>query len=91
MESGQTHCRLAEIVQYTCSLERDKRTGKQQLLCTQLPRIFKLCPGKPAVEVTRVADVNLATGEVDVPEALPSQIKAKEWTSVIRYPTSDEE
>ena len=35
-------CRLAEIVQYTCSLERNKKTGKQQVICTQLPRIFKL-------------------------------------------------
>ncbi|RXW19723.1 hypothetical protein EST38_g6130 [Candolleomyces aberdarensis] len=91
MDPSPSHCRLAEIVQYTCSLERDKSTGKKQLLCTQLPRIFRLCPGKPAVELTRVANVNLVTGEVDVPETLPSQIKAKEWTSVIRYPTSDEE
>ncbi|KAJ3503441.1 hypothetical protein NMY22_g18250 [Coprinellus aureogranulatus] len=84
-------CRLAEILQYMCNLEFDKKSRKQQLVCTQVPRIFRLCPGRPAVEVTRVADINMATGEVTVSEANLAQIKAKDWINVERYTTTEEE
>ncbi|TEB23603.1 hypothetical protein FA13DRAFT_1639690, partial [Coprinellus micaceus] len=84
-------CRLAEILQYMCSLESDKRSGKRQLVCTQVPRIFQLCPGRPAVEVTRVANIDLNTGEVGVSAENVSQIKAKDWIDVVRYSAAEED
>ncbi|KAF5340352.1 hypothetical protein D9611_007924 [Ephemerocybe angulata] len=91
MSAPDKDCRLAEILQYMCSLEQGKLSGKRRLFCTQVPRIFQLCPGRPAVEVTRVANINLVTGEVDVPPQASQIIKAKDWSSVIRYPYDEQE
>ncbi|KAL1918846.1 uncharacterized protein VTP21DRAFT_2868 [Calcarisporiella thermophila] len=39
-------CRLAEIVQYQCKLVPNK------IVCSPFPRLFRICPGKPTIEVT---------------------------------------
>ncbi|KXN84117.1 hypothetical protein AN958_00442 [Leucoagaricus sp. SymC.cos] len=61
-----TPCRIAEIVQYSCNVERDAN-GNPQTHCFPIPRIFKLCRGRPAVEITKLVDIDLATGEVIIP------------------------
>ncbi|PWN43544.1 hypothetical protein IE81DRAFT_346536 [Ceraceosorus guamensis] len=43
-------CRLAELVQYDCALKGE------QVVCKPIERIFKVCSGRPAVEVTRVVE-----------------------------------
>lgn len=82
-----TKCQLAEIVQYTCKLERSPR-GKPQIHCVPIPRFFKMClhhspnvsfppityvdlasrcSGIPAVEITRIVNVDMDTGVVTLP------------------------
>ncbi|EKM75802.1 hypothetical protein AGABI1DRAFT_116134 [Agaricus bisporus var. burnettii JB137-S8] len=87
MEPG---CRLGEIVQFVCNLEQDAG-GQPQIHCFPLPRIFKLCPGSPAVEITKLVDIDLATGEVVVPPDASSQklvVKAT-WKDVHRHEVTD--
>ncbi|OBZ78297.1 hypothetical protein A0H81_02441 [Grifola frondosa] len=55
-------CRLAEIVQYSCDAEVTSE-GQPQLRCWPIPRIFRICPGRPAVELTRFVDVDAQTGK----------------------------
>ncbi|KAI0790347.1 hypothetical protein C8Q75DRAFT_112056 [Abortiporus biennis] len=67
-ENSSEKCRLAEILQYSCDVEISG-TGPQYH-CWPIPRIFRICPGRPAVEVTRYVHVNGDTGEVIVPATL---------------------
>ncbi|CAD6886069.1 unnamed protein product [Tilletia controversa] len=43
-------CTLSEILQYECEMER----GRVQ--CFHIRRIFRICEGRPAVEVTHVVE-----------------------------------
>ncbi|KNZ76937.1 hypothetical protein J132_10884 [Termitomyces sp. J132] len=54
-------CRIAEIVQFSC---RQHHKGND---CYPIPRFFRICPGRPAVEITKFVDFNEATGLVQVP------------------------
>ncbi|KAL9937636.1 hypothetical protein V8E36_003181 [Tilletia maclaganii] len=44
-------CTLKEIVQYDCEINSAGRTQ-----CFAVRRIFQLCEGRPALEVTHVVD-----------------------------------
>ncbi|PWN22319.1 hypothetical protein BCV69DRAFT_140625 [Microstroma glucosiphilum] len=49
-------CPLAELVQYDCriSVQRLPEGNVEEcIVCEEVPRIFRLCPGRPSVEVTR--------------------------------------
>ncbi|KAI9221045.1 hypothetical protein BC828DRAFT_382094 [Blastocladiella britannica] len=43
-------CPLAEIIQYRCDLRAD------EVVCVPFVRLFRRCPGKPAVEITPAYD-----------------------------------
>ncbi|SPO40418.1 uncharacterized protein PSFLO_05900 [Pseudozyma flocculosa] len=43
-------CRLSEMVQYHC------RKRPNRIVCTPLDRVFRMCPGRPAVEVTHLVE-----------------------------------
>ncbi|KAI0047697.1 hypothetical protein FA95DRAFT_1454891, partial [Auriscalpium vulgare] len=78
-------CRIAEVLQFSCDLEAT-HTGRPQYHCFPIPRLFRICPGRPAVEITRFVDINLSTGEVDIPpESHHNLPKAKVWRDIIRY------
>ncbi|KAI0264725.1 hypothetical protein BC834DRAFT_813069, partial [Gloeopeniophorella convolvens] len=77
-------CRVAEILQFSCPIETSGN-GAQRFHCFPLPRLFKLCPGQPAVEITRTVKIDASTGEVDIPEDADQQLpKAKLWKDVAR-------
>ncbi|EGO03535.1 hypothetical protein SERLA73DRAFT_119233 [Serpula lacrymans var. lacrymans S7.3] len=77
-------CRIAEMIQYTCELE--ETDGGMRPHCYPLLRIFRMCPDRPACEITKFTNINTNTGEVEIPgetsELLP---KAKPWRDVYRY------
>jgi len=83
--AGHGKCRIAEFVQYRCDVEKGAY-GQPQFHCWPVPRIFRICPGRPAVEITRFVDVDMHTGEISIPpessQALP---KGKAWRDVHRY------
>ncbi|EMD34799.1 hypothetical protein CERSUDRAFT_54517 [Gelatoporia subvermispora B] len=77
-------CRIAELVQYSCGDEANSK-GERQFHCWPIPRIFRICPGRPAVELTRYAEVDVNTGEVTIPpESRRVLPKGKQWRDVTR-------
>ncbi|KAJ7232956.1 hypothetical protein B0H12DRAFT_1028770 [Mycena haematopus] len=84
-EDPEGPCRIAEITQYTCV---PKYEGGLVVHCVPIPRLFRICPNRPAVEVTRVLNVDLSTGDVEIPRALEQKLpKGKAWADVTRYDT----
>lgn len=61
--SSAQRCELAEIVQFHCQLQH------QRILCQPVERVFRLCPRRPAVEVTHLVDYTPA-GEPFLPDHL---------------------
>jgi len=83
--SEEPKCQLAEIVQYTCDIERGPR-GKPQVYCVPIPRFFRICSDRPAVEITRIVDVDTHTGVVTLPSRLSQALpKGKAWRDVVHY------
>ncbi|KAF9071857.1 hypothetical protein BDP27DRAFT_1186196, partial [Rhodocollybia butyracea] len=58
-------CSIQEIVQYSCELEKVGAEGSV-IRCFPLSRLFKMCPGLPAVEVTTVLNID-ENGAVENP------------------------
>ncbi|CAK5272222.1 unnamed protein product [Mycena citricolor] len=89
MSHGSTHdlpkeCRISEIMQYICTPQRG--AFGPSVHCTPVPRLFRICPNIPAVEVTRVLNIDLATGDVAVPKDLSSQLPTgKAWCDVVKH------
>ncbi|PWO00840.1 hypothetical protein FA09DRAFT_358194 [Tilletiopsis washingtonensis] len=46
-------CRLAEILQWDCTL-----LPNEQFSCARMERVFRICAGRPAVEVTHVVELD---------------------------------
>ncbi|KII91134.1 hypothetical protein PLICRDRAFT_37830 [Plicaturopsis crispa FD-325 SS-3] len=89
--NARTKCLLTEIVQFTCEAPA-LVNGQPKVHCFPVPRIFKTCPGRPAVEITTLVDIDLKTGEIDVtPEASETHPKARLWRDVTRYPSEDDD
>ncbi|KAJ7336440.1 hypothetical protein B0H14DRAFT_2933778 [Mycena olivaceomarginata] len=85
-EGLEGQCRIAEIMQYSCVPKN------ATVHCVPIPRLFRICPGRPAVEVTRVLNVDLTTGYVEMPRHLEQKLpEGKAWADVIRYDTSSED
>ncbi|KAI0305135.1 hypothetical protein B0F90DRAFT_1625110 [Multifurca ochricompacta] len=82
-ESSQG-CRIAEILQFYCEVQ-SSGYGSQQFHCFPIPRIFRLCQGESAIEITRVVKIDTSTGEVNIPHDVVQQLpKAKQWKDIIR-------
>ncbi|KAI3627209.1 hypothetical protein CBS14141_001210 [Malassezia furfur] len=62
--STRGECRLAELTQFHCQLLHNR------IMCQPVERIFRMCPRRPAVEVTHLVeyDANMQPYLVD---ALP--------------------
>ncbi|KAJ7627701.1 hypothetical protein DFH06DRAFT_1339208 [Mycena polygramma] len=86
-ESGY---RITEIMQYSCEPKMNRRGRYEGVHCVPIPRLFRICPDRPAVEVTRVLNVDLTTGYVEMPRTLGEKLpKGKQWHDVVRYDTSN--
>ncbi|KAA1473057.1 hypothetical protein DENSPDRAFT_779499 [Dentipellis sp. KUC8613] len=84
-------CQLVELLHYSCEL-RQEADGSRQFHCFPIPRILRICPGRPAVEITRFVNIDMTTGEVEIPpEASQVLPKGKVWRDVTRYKIEDEE
>jgi len=84
-DTRRPKCRIAEIMQYDCDVEQDV-AGRAQVHCWPVPRIFRICPGRPAVEITRYVNTNALTGLVKPsPELSQFLPKGKPWRDVKRF------
>ncbi|KAN0111694.1 hypothetical protein V8E52_008255 [Russula decolorans] len=82
-ESSQG-CQIAEILQFSCEMQATKHE-RQQFHCFPTPRLFMLCRGQPAVEITRIVKLDPSTGEVNVPRDVRERLpKAKQWKDILR-------
>ncbi|KAJ7770614.1 hypothetical protein B0H16DRAFT_1516076 [Mycena metata] len=82
-------CRIAEIAQYSC-VPKKNRFGQSVIDCVPIPRLFRICPNRPAVEVTRVLNIDLATGYVEMPKALGENLpNGKAWRAVVKISPAD--
>ncbi|PAV19066.1 hypothetical protein PNOK_0591000 [Pyrrhoderma noxium] len=59
-------CQIIEILQHICSLE-NKRGTAPEIHCFPVPRIFRLCPNQPGVEITRTVTVDSSTQDILLP------------------------
>ncbi|KAF8067633.1 hypothetical protein FPV67DRAFT_1143050 [Lyophyllum atratum] len=70
MSSAETpmpgKCRISEILQYSCDVDT---SGPAPLNPIKLffSIVHYRCPGRPTVEITKLVNVNMITGEVEVP------------------------
>ncbi|KAK0496247.1 hypothetical protein EDD18DRAFT_1074335 [Armillaria luteobubalina] len=74
MEGRRKGCQIAELVQYSCKPGKTKE-GTRAVDCLPIVRLFRICAGKPAVEITRVVTIS-DQGEVIIPrniESVPSK------------------
>ncbi|CEL63220.1 hypothetical protein RSOLAG1IB_05262 [Rhizoctonia solani AG-1 IB] len=55
-------CRIAELEQFKC-VPVVGANGYTRVHCTPIPRIFRICPNRPAVEITTLVNVDPHTGE----------------------------
>ncbi|KAJ8073734.1 hypothetical protein PM082_012012 [Marasmius tenuissimus] len=78
-------CHIEEIMQYSCDASISQG-GKPLIRCFPISRLFRICQGKPAVEITRVVDVD-ADGAVSLPKDISSILPSgKPWREVHRFP-----
>ncbi|KAG2106862.1 hypothetical protein BD769DRAFT_140130 [Suillus cothurnatus] len=84
-ETQRKKCRLLEIVQYTCEPE-ELSSGEVRPRCFPIPRIFRICPDRPAVEITKLIKIDLKTGEIEMPDESSALLpKGKHWRDIRRY------
>ncbi|KAH9996203.1 hypothetical protein BJV77DRAFT_942296 [Russula vinacea] len=82
-ESSQ-ECQIAEILQFSCEIQA-RRNEHKRFHCFPIPRLFMLCQGQSAVEITRGVKMDPSTGEVNVPQDVCQRLpKAKQWKDIIR-------
>jgi len=80
-------CSIAEILQYDCPIQTNEK-GQLRYTCYPIPRIFRICQGRPAVEITKLVNIDMATGEVDVSNESSQKLpKVKPWRDVLRNAT----
>ncbi|KAI6115986.1 hypothetical protein F5141DRAFT_1001483 [Pisolithus sp. B1] len=53
-------------VQYCCEMEENQHGGVTPH-CFPTPRLFKKCPDHTAVEITKITQINMQTGEIVLP------------------------
>ncbi|KAI9458869.1 hypothetical protein BJY52DRAFT_1267626 [Lactarius psammicola] len=58
-------CQIAELLQFSCQVQVSDH-GRQQFHCFPVPRLFRLCQGEPAIEITRVVSTDPSTGKVNI-------------------------
>ncbi|KAG8216558.1 hypothetical protein J3R82DRAFT_6739, partial [Butyriboletus roseoflavus] len=55
------------LVQYSCEPEKVSG-GEIRTHCFPFSRIFRICPHRPALEVTRYITIDAKTGEIEIPD-----------------------
>ncbi|CAE6338900.1 unnamed protein product [Rhizoctonia solani] len=54
-------CRIAELEQFKCTPVIEPNGTRVH--CTPIPRIFRICPNRPAVEITTLVQTDPLSGE----------------------------
>jgi len=88
-------CEILEIVQFMCNFPGDKEpdrptrsmpSSNAHMQCVPYPRVFRICPNRPATEITRYIDIDTETGEIDLRASSRQPLpKGKPWWDVQRH------
>ncbi|KAK7451075.1 hypothetical protein VKT23_012751 [Stygiomarasmius scandens] len=66
------------------------RRGTPFIHCFPISRLFRMCPGLPAVEITKTVYVN-DDGEITLPKDLDAILpRGKAWRDVVRNEPSED-
>jgi len=91
--ASRQKCQILEILQYTCDIKKKAKAAdpasnaRAELRCFPVPRIFRMCPNRPAIEITRYVSIDPATGEVILPPDTNAILpKGKPWWDTVRLP-----
>ncbi|KAF8882165.1 hypothetical protein CPB84DRAFT_1791089 [Gymnopilus junonius] len=80
-------CAIAEILQHTCQL-KTTHDGNPLIQCFPIPRILRICPGQPAVEITKLVNIDMKNGEIEMPQVSSLDlVKGRPWREIVRYET----
>ncbi|KIJ63738.1 hypothetical protein HYDPIDRAFT_112675 [Hydnomerulius pinastri MD-312] len=88
VSSSRSRCQLLEIVQYSCEPEK-LPSGAIRPHCFPIPRIFRICPDRPAQEITKFTTIDMKTGEIELPDQNNPLPKAKRWQDVHLYSNTE--
>ncbi|KIY70865.1 hypothetical protein CYLTODRAFT_419402 [Cylindrobasidium torrendii FP15055 ss-10] len=84
LTSASAPCEVQEIVQYICLPNKFTRTVD----CSPLVRLFKVCSGQPAVEITKLASI-AEDGQVILPDLLTARLPVgKPYSKVVKHNTA---
>ncbi|KAH7882824.1 hypothetical protein F5I97DRAFT_134074 [Phlebopus sp. FC_14] len=72
---------IAILVQYSCESEK-LPNGRLRPHCFPVSRLFRMCPERPAVEITRFCNVDIDTGAVELPDDRTPLPEGKLWRDV---------
>lgn len=90
MEDKRKGCHIAEIVQHSCKSGRTKE-GQPTVDCSPVVRLFRICAGRLAVEITRVVTIS-DQGEVIIPSNIDKILpKGKPFSEIHREQGADDE
>ncbi|KAF9256596.1 hypothetical protein L218DRAFT_881399 [Marasmius fiardii PR-910] len=79
-----SQCFISEIIQYSCDSVVSPE-GQPLIHCFPISRLFRICQGAPAVEITRVVDID-DQGVVSIPKDVSSALPTgKPWREVTTY------
>ncbi|KAF8198575.1 hypothetical protein BJ912DRAFT_845642 [Pholiota molesta] len=85
----KSECHIAEILQHTCIPESNSQ-GQEIMQCFPILRIFKLCKGQPAVEITRFINVDPTNGAIEIPAGFKTEtVQGRSWREIERYDKPD--
>ncbi|KAG8839289.1 hypothetical protein FRC18_011996 [Serendipita sp. 400] len=74
-------CSLEQLTQYDCDKESFEKNGIVK--CYPIPRVFRVCKDRPAVEVTALLRYKDPSGEPYLPENCLEQLPiGKQWKQI---------
>ncbi|CAG7847161.1 SubName: Full=Uncharacterized protein {ECO:0000313/EMBL:CCA66734.1} [Serendipita indica DSM 11827] len=80
-EEHRPGCVLEQLTMFDCDRDILARTGIVK--CYPIPRVFRVCPNRPAVEVTALLEYKDASGEPTLPpDYLKRLPKGYSWDQI---------
>ncbi|KAF8908428.1 hypothetical protein CPB85DRAFT_1436053 [Mucidula mucida] len=84
-KSGKPDCEIQELVQFAC---HPSKSAPGQIDCSPVVRFFRICVGRPAVEITKFVSIT-DDGGVTVPRNIDVLIpKARSFSEIAKHETN---
>jgi len=88
-EKDRKGCVLQELTMFECDRELAEKAGI--IKCYPIPRVFRVCPERPAIEVTSLAKFDEDTGKASLPEDhLDNLPQGRSWKEIQQDTTANQ-